>query len=82
MKDPRNHRQVGYALIVMMATLAVVGIIYLAIGENVLFADTRQRDNTSHFNECKANDFLTEGCERYWSRINNEISGIYVDLPK
>ena len=26
------------------------------------------------------NDFKTEGCEIYWDRINNEISGIYVDL--
>jgi len=38
------------------------------------------RDNTAYFNECKANDFKTEGCEIYWDRINNEISGIYVDL--
>jgi hypothetical protein len=41
-----------------------------------------QRDNTAHFNECKENDFLTEGCEKYWDRINNKISGIYVDLPE
>ena len=34
----------------------------------------------THFNECKANDFKTDGCEIYWDRINNEISGIYVDL--
>jgi hypothetical protein len=39
-----------------------------------------QRDNTAHFNECKENDFKTEGCEKYHSRINSEISGIYVDL--
>ena len=54
----------------------------LFLAEDVLFADTIARDNTAHFNECKENDFLEEGCERYWNRINNEISGIYVDLPK
>ena len=54
----------------------------LFLADDVLFADTIARDNTAHFNECKENDFLEEGCERYWNRINNEISGIYVDLPK
>ena len=52
----------------------------LAIGEDVLFADNMSRDSTAHFNECKANDFKTDGCEIYWDRINTEISGIYVDL--
>jgi hypothetical protein len=28
------------------------------------------------------NDFKTEGCEMYWDRINNEASGIFVDLEK
>ena len=57
-------------------------LIALAIGGNVLFADDMQRDNTKHFNECKANDFKTDGCEKYWDRINSKISGIYVDLPE
>ncbi|MBT6838861.1 MAG: hypothetical protein HOA63_03265, partial [Nitrosopumilus sp.] len=52
----------------------------IAIGEDVLFADNISRNNTAHFDECKANDFKTEGCEIYWDRINNKISGIYVDL--
>lgn len=82
MKDPRNHRQVGYSMILVAASLAAMGILAIVLAEDVLFADNIQRDNTAHFNECKANDFLTEGCERYWNRINNEISGIYVDLPK
>jgi len=25
---------------------------------------------------------VTDGCEIYWDRINNKISGIYVDLEK
>jgi hypothetical protein len=41
-----------------------------------------QRDNTAHFNECKKNDFKAEDCKKYHSRINSEISGIYVDLDK
>ena len=80
MKDPKNLRQVGYSMILVSASLVAVLIIGIAIGEDVLFADNISRDNTAHFNECKANDFKTEGCEIYWDRINNEISGIYVDL--
>jgi len=82
MKDSHNHRQVGYAMILVSASLATIGLIALAIGGNVLFADNMQRDNTFHFNECKENDFKTEGCEKYHSRINSEISGVYVDLEK
>ncbi len=75
-----NHAQVGFAMIVVAASLAAIGLIALAIGEDVLLADNIQRDNTAHFNECKENDFKLDGCEKYWDRINSEISGIYVDL--
>ena len=82
MKEPRNHAKVGYSMIVVSASLAAMGLLALAIGGDVLFADNMQRENTLHFNECKQNDFKTEGCEKYWDRINSEISGIYVDLDK
>ena len=80
MKKSQNLRQVGYSMILVSASLVAILVIGLAIGEDVLFADNMSRDNTAYFNECKTNDFKTEGCEIYWDRINNEISGIYVDL--
>lgn len=80
MKEPHNHAQVGYAMIAVAGGLAVIGLMALGIGGDVLYADNIQRENTAHFNECKENDFKTEGCEKYHSRINSEISGIYVDL--
>ena len=82
MKDPHNHKQVGYAMIAVSASLATIALIALAIGGDVLYGDNLQRSHTAHFNECKANDFKTEGCEKYHSRINSEISGIYVDLDE
>lgn len=82
MKEPHNYAKVGYSMILVSASLTVIALIALAIGSNVLFADHIQRENTAHFKECKSNDFKTEGCEKYWDRINNEISGIYVDLDK
>jgi len=80
MKEPHNHAKVGYSMIIVSASLAVIALLALAIGDDVLFADNMSRGSTIHFNECKENDFKTDGCEKYWDRINNKISGIYVDL--
>ncbi len=77
-----NHAQAGFAMIVVAASLATIGIIALAIGGDVLFSDNMQRDNTAIFEECMENDFKPDGCEVYWDRINSEISGIFVDLDK
>ena len=82
MKEPHNHAKVGYSMIVVAASLAVIGIMALFMANDVLYADNLQRDNTIHFNECKANDFKTDGCEKYHDRINNAISGIYVDFDE
>ncbi len=77
-----NHAQAGFGMIVVAASLAAIGLIALGIGDDVLFADNMQRDNTAHFNECKENDFKTDGCEIYWDRLNTEISGIFIDLDE
>ncbi len=82
MKDPHNHAHAGYSMILFAASLTAIGLIALAIGSNVLFADNIQRENTVHFNQCKTNDFKTDDCKKYWDRINNDVSGIYVDLDK
>ncbi len=80
MKEPHNRAKAGYGMIAVSASLAAIALIALAIGGDVLFADNISRDNTIHFKECKENNFKTDGCEKYWDRINNKISGIYVDL--
>ncbi len=77
-----NHAQVGFAMIVVSASLAVIGLLALAIGDDVLFSDNMQRANTAEFDECKENAFKLDGCEKYWDRINSKISGIFVDLDK
>ena len=74
-----NNQQAGFAMIVVAASLTAIGLIALAIGGDVLFSDNIQRANTAEFNECKENDFKPDNCEKYLSRINNEVSGIYID---
>jgi hypothetical protein len=82
MKDPHNYAHVGYSMILVAASLTVIALVALAIGSDVLFSDNIQRENTAHFKECKKNDFKTVDCEKYLDRINNDISGIHVDLNK
>ncbi len=77
-----NHAQAGFDMIVVAASLATIGLLALALAEDVLFADNIQRDNTAHFNECKENDFKLDGCQKYWDRINTEVSGVFVDLDE
>ena len=55
LENPHYHRKVGYSMILVAASLAAIGILYMMIGENVLFADEIQRENTRHFEECKEN---------------------------
>ena len=82
MKQTHNHRDAGYGMIAVAGSLALIGLLALFLADDVLFSDNISRDNTAHFEECKANDFKTDDCEKYWDRINNKISGIYVDLEK
>jgi hypothetical protein len=82
MKEPHNYAHVGYGMILVAASLAVIGLVALAIGANVLFSDHIQRENTAHFKECKKNDFKTEDCVKYLNRINNDVSGIHLEPSK
>ena len=82
MKDPHNYAKVGYSMVLVAGSLAAIGIIGLFLADDVLLSDNWSRDKTSHFNECKSNDFVAEDCIKYRDRINNEASGIYVDPAK
>ncbi len=82
MKDPHNYAKVGYSMILVAGSLAAIGIIGLFLADDVLLSDNWARDKTAHFNECKMNDFVPEDCVKYRDRINNNVSGIYVDPAK
>ena len=63
MQDPHNYRKVGYSMILVAASLAVIGLIQVGIGQDVLFGDQMQRDKTAFFEMCKAGNYLGEGCD-------------------
>ena len=65
MVDPHNYRKVGYSMILVAASLSAIGVLHLAIGDNVLFGDQIQRDKTAFFEECKAIFYATEECQKF-----------------
>ena len=65
MQDPHNYRKVGYSMILVAASLAVIGLIQVGIGQDVLFGDQMQRDKTAFFEMCKAGNYMQEGCEMF-----------------
>ena len=70
LENPHYHRKAGYAMIMVAASLAAIGITHLMIGEDVLFADSIQRDKTAFFEMCKAGNYLGEGCEIFDKKGN------------
>jgi hypothetical protein len=56
-------------MIAVAASLAVIGLLQLGIGENVLFGDDIQRGKTAEFEHCKEIDFVGEECRKFDSRL-------------
>ncbi len=65
MKEPHHYRKVGYGMIMVAASLAMIGILQLTIGHDVLFADTIQRQQVAVFEDCKVNGFVEPQCEKW-----------------
>ena len=68
MKEPHHRRTVGYSMIAVSASLAITGILFLAIGENVLFADEIQREKTAEYENCKETNFAGDECRKFDAR--------------
>ena len=39
MAEPHNYRTVGYSMIMLSASLVIIALLYLAIGDDVLYSD-------------------------------------------
>ena len=65
MKEPHHQRKVGYGMIMVAASLALIGILQLFIGPDVLFGDTIQRQQVNLFEDCEANGFQDPQCAKW-----------------
>jgi len=52
-------------MIMVAASLALIGIIQLFIGPDVLFGDDIQRQQVELFEDCKASDFQDPQCAKW-----------------
>ena len=57
MKEPHHLKKVGIGMIMVAASLALIGILQISIGPDVLFGDTIQRQQVADFEDCKVNGF-------------------------
>ena len=65
MKEPHHQKKVGYGMIMVAASLALIGIIQVWIGPDVLFGDDIQRQQTEVFENCEANGFQAPECAKW-----------------
>ena len=65
MKEPHHQRKVGYGMIMVAASLALIGIIQVWIGPDVLFGDDIQRQQIEVFENCEANGFQAPECAKW-----------------
>ncbi|MGQ0791825.1 MAG: hypothetical protein ACT4NJ_06350 [Nitrosopumilaceae archaeon] len=69
MAETHHQRTVGYSMIAVAASLALIGILHLAIGQNVLTGDGIQRAKTAEFEHCKETNFAGDECRKYDKRL-------------
>jgi len=65
MKEPHHRRKVGIGMIMVAASLAMIGILQVAIGPDVLFGDTIQRQQVAVFDDCQAICFQEPQCAKW-----------------
>ena len=65
MKEPHHQRKVGIGMIMVAASLALIGILQLTIGPDVLFGDVIQREQVALFEHCDATGFQEPQCAKW-----------------
>ena len=53
MKDPHNYRTVGWAMVAVAGSLAIIGLLVLAIGQDPYFSDKILKHKQAEFKEMK-----------------------------
>jgi len=53
MKEPHNYRAVGWSMVVVAGTLAVIGLLTLFLAEDITFSDDIMKENQREFEERK-----------------------------
>ncbi len=73
-KNPHNYRTVGYSMILVAASLVVIALLYLAIGDDVLYSDRVSKEKQYEYKQ-----FLEEMKLKQEQAQNTEISPTNLD---
>lgn len=50
-KNPHNYRTVGYCMILVAASLVVIALLYLSIGDDVLYSDRVSKEKQFEYKQ-------------------------------
>ena len=50
-KNPHNYRTVGFCMILVAASLVVIALLYLAIGDDVLYSDRVSKEKQHEYQQ-------------------------------
>jgi hypothetical protein len=56
MKDPHNYRAVGWSMVVVAGSLAIIGLLVLAIGQDPYFSDKILKQKQAEFEEMQESE--------------------------
>ena len=72
MKDPHNYRAVGWSMVVIAASLAIIGLIALSpMGADPYFSDRILKKNLAEFHEAKEKA----------AELQNKTTGLQEKIP-
>ena len=55
MNEPHNYRKVGYSMIAVAASLTIIALLYMTIGEDVLYEINYNALKHQHMKKIKTN---------------------------
>lgn len=77
MAEPHNHRTVGFSMILVAASLVVIALLYLAIGDDVLYSDRVGKQKQFEYQQ-----FLEEQKQKMEQAVGQEGKNLSVNLSE
>lgn len=75
MAEPHNYRTVGFSMILVAASLTVIALLYLAIGDDVLYSDRVGKQKQFEYQQ-----FLEEAKQKFEQATESGGKNLSVDL--
>ena len=77
MAEPHNHRTVGFSMILVAASIVVIALLYLAIGDDVLYSDRVGKQKQFEYQQ-----FLEEQKQKMEQAVGQEGKNLSVNLSE